>query len=282
MKIISVILVLFAISTIGANYLPIPSGLAHSSCIHEVPSGSIVSHDKQGQLIVSTPSGELLNIPKCEYPFVRNAERSNKPQHGAAWKTCAQYENTNSITYLYGEWEVPPNPIMQTNQILYFWNGVEPEDNSAVVQPVLQFGATPAGGGYYWAMASWFVSFQGAVFSNLINTTVGSTVSGENSYNTNGTWFATGKDIGSQQSTTLGIDPGIAYYYAYEVLESYYISSCNQYPSTGVVSFTNIQVQAGGLSVTPQWKSVILDDPCQENTVIVNPTEVQITFNVSD
>lgn len=67
-----------------------------------------------------------------------------------------QYQNPKKVSLLYGEWAVPPAPPANDGQILYFWNGVEPDDNSAVLQPVLQWGSTPAGGGAYWAVASWY------------------------------------------------------------------------------------------------------------------------------
>jgi len=282
MKVFVVLLAILLFDGINCkNSLAVPSGFAHPSCVHEVADGSIVSH-KNGGLIVNSPTGESFQVPRCHFPL-SGSSRSSKPAHGPAWKTCAQYENTKSITYLYGEWPVPPNPTLESDQILYFWNGVEPEDNSEVVQPVLQWGSTPAGGGNYWAMASWYVASDGtALFSPLINTTIGDSVSGENSFDTNGTWVAVGTDLKSKQTTSLSYTPPETdYYYAYAVLESYSISTCNQYPPTGSVPFTNIQVQAGGAPVTPTWQDIVLDNPCKENTVIVSPTEVQINFSIS-
>lgn len=54
------------------------------------------------------------------------------------WKTWAQYRNPSLITQLNGIWNTPPLPSRTNSQILYFWNGVEPNDNTAVLQPVLQ------------------------------------------------------------------------------------------------------------------------------------------------
>jgi len=145
MKSLFVILfIVFEINLIYCKYVAVPSGFTHDSCVHPVDDDSFISYDENNNLMVtSKKTGNSVRIPRCRFEF----DRSSKPAHGPAWKTAAQYENPSSITYLYGEWSVPPYPTTQSDQILYFWNGVEPEDNSAVVQPVLQWGATPAGGG---------------------------------------------------------------------------------------------------------------------------------------
>jgi len=60
-------------------------------------------------------------IRPCRYPILT---------HGSAWKAWTQYENTSGIGYLNSKWNVPPMPQSASNQILYFWNGVEPAANT--------------------------------------------------------------------------------------------------------------------------------------------------------
>jgi hypothetical protein len=55
--------------------------------------------------------------------------------HGPAWKAWTQFNATAAVTRLATTWSVPATPKRNDGQILYYWNGVEPLDNSAVLQP---------------------------------------------------------------------------------------------------------------------------------------------------
>ena len=110
--------------------------------------------------------------------------------HGAAWKAYTQYHNSKGMDLYTASWTVPAQPGSDDGQILYYWPGTEPDDNSFVLQvcvclcvcvsvllddnsfvlqPVLQWGNTPAGGGSWWGLASWFVSAsQPTIVSDVI------------------------------------------------------------------------------------------------------------------
>jgi len=47
-----------------------------------------------------------------------------------------------------------------------------------MLQPVLQYGVSPAGGGNYWAIASWLVSSNQAFYSPLEAVYPGNSISG--------------------------------------------------------------------------------------------------------
>ena len=55
-------------------------------------------------------------------------------------------------------WTVPPEPIAEDGQLLYLFNGLQDSPVTQILQPVLQRGKSPAGGGNSWALASWLVS----------------------------------------------------------------------------------------------------------------------------
>jgi len=189
-----------------------------------------------------------------------------------------------NLTSLVGEWTVPPIPATDNSQLLYFWNGIEPNDNAEVLQPVLQFGSSPIGGGDFWALASWFVSNDGTVVtSSLINVNVGDVITGTMTLLSNGSWIVTGTDNNIKNSTGFTYEPSESDYdYAYEVLEAYSLSGCNDYPSTGKVLFTNIAIEVLGKPVSnPTWTTMTKDTTCNEKANVVSPTSVFISFDTS-
>jgi len=48
----------------------------------------------------------------------------------------------------------------------------------SIIQPVLQWGSSAAGGGQYWAIASWFVGGAHTVYSDLKQVSSGDTIYG--------------------------------------------------------------------------------------------------------
>jgi len=181
---------------------------------------------------------------------------------------------------LYGTWTVPAAPVQTDAQTLFYWNGVEPADTSAVLQPVLQWGVSAAGGGNYWAIASWLVSStHSTIVSPLLTVESGDVIEGFNEYLSNGTWVITATVQNKNITTSFSYTPRQDFTIAYEVLEAYTISECTDYPKAGVISFDNIKVEAGGDTVTPQWEADTQQPiTCQEHAKIVSPTEVQIYF----
>jgi hypothetical protein len=63
----------------------------------------------------------------------------------------------NPINYFGTQWQIPPPPASMDNQLLYLFNGMEDAGYTVILQPVLQWGASPIGGGNYWAIANWYV-----------------------------------------------------------------------------------------------------------------------------
>lgn len=54
-------------------------------------------------------------------------------------------------------WKVPAAPTTNHQQTIFLFNSIEPASGNAILQPVLQYGPSAAGGGSYWAVASWYV-----------------------------------------------------------------------------------------------------------------------------
>jgi len=277
MLILAFLLAASFVSSYETDYLFVPGGRQiHRECVHSIPSHSfsLLKDPVTGKAIVTTADGQVLAFPSCSH--------APKPFHGPAWKAWTQYQVTNKITALYGEWTVPPAPVSSDGQILYFWNGIEPQDNSAVLQPVLQYGRTPAGGGNFWGMASWYVSNIHAFHTQLLPVNPGDVVTGNNQILGNGSWVITGGIRGSSRTVSFTYQPPSSdYTYAYQVLEAYTITNCiSEYPQTGAIVFDNISVSVANSTVTPTWE-IMTQQPitCKEHAGVASPTEVSIIWN---
>jgi len=274
---LSIILIATVLLLVSSSplYKIAPGGYKiHPDCLHAIDAEYYeIIEDKSSILTVLLNNGTKLKYPPCPHKILK---------HGAAWKAWTEYQDASLITNLVSKWKVPVDPQVNSNQILYYWDGVEPTDNQAVLQPVLQWGETPAGGGQYWAMASWFVSAtHGAFFSNLILVDNDNTIIGTLTILKNGTWVVTGEVVETKKRTQFGYKPySTDYSYVYEVLEAYYVDTeCDLYPITGSLEFYEIRVEAGGKSVTPIWKPRTQTANCGEKFSVESPDHVTLHWN---
>jgi hypothetical protein len=276
-----------AAASVPRDYLLTPGGYTHRSCVHRISSSSFFSAD---------------SLVPCDFPMIPFRQEQGKKSstsssssssstiknvtHGSAWKTWAQSAPGGSVTSLSSEWTVPGEPGNSAGQTLFFWNGIEPEDTSAVLQPVLQWGSSAAGGGNYWAYSSWYVSANhGSHFSELISVQEGDVVTGGNTLDAkSGIWNITCSAPGRKPSTlSFKPVPG-AWPTAYHVLEAYGVTNtCNLYPAVGSVNFTNVQVSFDSKPVAPiQWTFETQTANCGEHTTATNQgDEVTIHFNTN-
>ena len=265
-------LILVVDATPPNDYLLVPGGWAHKSCVHEV---------------VGTGTLSQSSLPLCAHPFLRTRGTIKKNEtHGAAWKAWMQHSvtsQTSSVTSLNSTWVVPEAPQSNGGQVLFWWNGVEPVDTSAVLQPVIQWGPSAAGGGDYWAYASWYVSSShGSHYSKLVKLETGDSVLGTNTRLSNNAWVISASTKG-KASSVLNFDPVPgAWGTAYHVLEAYGVTSdCSLYPQAGSVNFTKISLEVDGSSVAPiTWTPLTQTAGCGERAIADDAgQDVSILFN---
>jgi hypothetical protein len=153
----------------------VPGALMRSDCIYSAPNGADIDM-AHGNIRVN---GKLIqHFEPCPEPAIRtrpdrtgNAPSpSALPVPGAApggWVEGAEVDggipSGKSFNQITSTWNVPPKPPMQ-GALIYIFDGLEPSDQSEIVQPVLQYGVGPKGGGANdWNIASWLVANGNAV-----------------------------------------------------------------------------------------------------------------------
>eukprot|EP00483_Globobulimina_turgida_P010370 UN10390 len=182
-------------TTLGANiedldeadqFMHTPFGYYHQACIHGVDSGSeIINYDDE--IHVKSPDMEYNAlrrvIPRCKYQH--NATYINERMRelldyypevefdGSGWQQYTKMNAGDTVDSFDGDWMVPRSSPREGGPILYMFTGLQnidwvpPERDPGqpfdIIQPVMQYGGSAAGGGNYWACASWYVTLTNDV-----------------------------------------------------------------------------------------------------------------------
>ncbi|PPQ97525.1 hypothetical protein CVT26_006528 [Gymnopilus dilepis] len=155
-----------------------PAGLVPRSNVHAVPKGAQV-HQTPTEIQVIGSNGIILHSVPYDKSPKATVNPLRRPTNGSfanpralpdGYVAYAYWHNPSSsvISDFVTVWTVPPVPSNVDGQLLYWFNALIPPSDDAILQPVLQFGVSPAGGGPYYSIASWYVLQGHAYFSELV------------------------------------------------------------------------------------------------------------------
>jgi len=263
-----------AVLAIPPNFVPVPGGrLLHSSCVHELDeAGAHIHEGDDGVILVTSANGTRQVIPPCEHAPIqaRTLLPATPDWEENGWIAWALAENTAGFTSFTSKWAVPSVPPKKVGtEVIFWWNGLEPQDRSTVIQPVLQWGQAADGSGKYYAIASWWVNDAGqALYSKPIKVKPSDAILGTVSLMSNGSYTIAIQDSTSKQTGTLiyTAKKKVTYQRGYYCLESYQLSACNQYPEPKpeTMPFTTVGIQAGGKPVSAKWVAGKSGQMCSE------------------
>lgn len=117
-------------------------------CVHTLPSGSKVHHNTT-HVTHHYPDGVVKTFSQCQFTTSQSPVRQNYSTTGdqshaypvIMWGPTVSDTDSFSATY-----NVPQAPVRNSNQVVYWWFGVETPKHDIVVQPVLGF----RGGEWVW------------------------------------------------------------------------------------------------------------------------------------
>jgi hypothetical protein len=246
-----------------AGWVQIPGELIRPDCVHEIPQGANVEVANDGHITGDvTLNGALVaHYDPCPEnavitrPRRHTEEATNPPGTGNGWVEASQREvslaSNDNIDFLAGTWTVPSYPS-QLGALLYLFNGIEPASGDWILQPVLQYGDGPAGGGNYWAIASWLVGANGYAFHSplekvlpghsIFGYTQMTGVSGNTTY-----WTVEAHDTTSGVYSWITAHVSAQHWtWAYAgVLEAYNVTACADFPLNGRAVFNHTAVDHG-------------------------------------
>ncbi|HEV8555494.1 MAG TPA: hypothetical protein VGR06_03745, partial [Actinophytocola sp.] len=243
-----------------------PGGFKSRANVHLVAEGHSVAHvDRQVQLL-DAKENVLARVDLKVVP-----EDLVTPAFGTGWITYSGWTNRTGtpISSFVTTWTVPRAPRTNHSQTIFLFNGIEPSDFSHILQPVLQWGPSAAGGGAYWTVASWYVGGGNAFHTNLIRVNEGDVLVGVMTLNSrSGNNFNYSSSFSGIANTTLNITNNPELTWASETLEAYGITACSDYPATDTTPMTQINVRAGTTAPALNWSVNNAIRDCGQKTVI--------------
>jgi hypothetical protein len=274
------------------DYVITPNGFFAASCVHAVRQGEKVHADGSIEAI----DGSIRKPATCTQPhFTQSGVRieangsmssrasKNPPASSySGWMLDADYVSSSNVGSISANWVVPSNPSKTTNQVDYFFPGLEQNDSNpdSILQPVLGYNAFSGSGISAWTLSSWNCCYAGSTYySGPVNTAAGHEIYGIvtstcTSTSTSSTCATiTSTDETSGATTTFTTSPYGALTWVFGgVLEAYNISNCDLLPASGTVSYTSIVVKnMSGTTLSNPWS----------NDNIIGSSKPQCSYGVS-
>jgi hypothetical protein len=247
----------------GTTQVLTPFGYRDSANLHRVPEGYELMRMPDTHIRMHNPkTGDYTDFPKPvlatqqSVPSTDNQQRVPFTDNG--WITYAFWHNSSSkpISYFVTDWSVPPNPRTYTGQTLFQFNSIEPAAENAILQPVLQFGPSAAGGGEYWAITSWYVIGNQAYTAGLYYVPEGTFLGGQIKLigQKKGGNCSYTSDFYGYSGTTLTVRNIPQLVWATETLEVYGVSQCTEFPNTVYSLMSSIGITLkGGITPSASW-----------------------------
>ncbi len=280
---------------LAGEYVATPYGYVHSSCVIEVDDDTEVHPD--GTLVAGAMTTKL--TPCAHKRFTAEdakAARASATGHATGgeidgWTVDGSWKAPSGITRMTGDFVVPAAP-RSPDGLTYLFPGLEPTGRDVILQPVLQYGpGGGAGGGNYWAMASWdCCPVDNVVHGPLVKVKSGDRLYGDmratSACDADGvcsTWEIITEDTAGKTFSRLKAS-GVteAWDWAFGgVLEAYSITSCDQLPSAGETFYDLALYGTENTLLTPTWTSDALTPggpSCNFAMTSGDPTKVKLAF----
>ncbi|KAJ7110684.1 hypothetical protein C8R44DRAFT_800453 [Mycena epipterygia] len=258
-----------------------PGGYRPNNTIHEVPVGGRIAHIGS-DIHVLDASGVIIHVasPTSGEPAAAVVPR----QEETGWVAYAfwlQSDSSDPIASLSTSWTVPPVPTTEHGQTIFLFNSLEPSGGvSAILQPVLQYGPSGAGGGDFWAVASWYVVDGQTFFTSLVPVEVGQPLDGLVSLlGQNGSTYEYSSQFTNIAGTNLAINTTQQFTFATETLEVYAVTESSDFPAgSTVLSGINLVLESGVVPDVVWDTSSSVEDGVSATVNVDGATNAEITI----
>lgn len=175
------------------------------------------------------------------------------------WVAYASWYNTLSspISSFKTTWDVPEEPDTNHGQTIFLFNSIEPAAGDAILQPVLQWGPSAAGGGTYWAVATWYLVGSEVYYTKPVKVSPGKELHGRILLKSHsGSKYSYVAEFTNIDKTDLAAKNADELVWATETLEVYGVTKTDDYPDGSTV-FEDIYIETQDDS-TPsvKWEAV--------------------------
>ncbi|KAF8319995.1 hypothetical protein DL93DRAFT_2074321 [Clavulina sp. PMI_390] len=233
-----------------------PFGEYAAENVHAVPAGGSIAHvgtdihllDAKGSLVHAAAFDSTVSVRAA-----KKTARAVDPWV-TGWTAYAYWYNTGAAINAFSTtWTVPATPAVNSGQTVFLFNSIEPASGNAILQPVLQWGGSAAGGGAYWAIATWYVTGSNAYYTTPYSVSVGQSLVGIiNLTSSSGSSYNYLSEFSNIPAAgALALTGSAQLVWATETLEAYGITQVGNYPSGSTVfSGINISTTSGTPAVT--------------------------------
>jgi hypothetical protein len=264
-----------------------PGGLRPRSLVYQLQPGQHISTKGGRVLIIDTATGNVVK-DLGESATAAGSEEPSPIKPSAAvpgipdtgWIENSQWRNGGAepIVYFSTTWVVPPAPASSDGQLIYFFNGMQPDSGAHILQPVLQWGSGFAGGGSYWTITNWYADGQGgpAVFQPLVQVNTGEVLQGVMTCTgKSGSGFNYKSSFVGFPQTDVTVTDVDELTWAYETMECYSLSNCSDYPNAPCTAMYDIQIKTGtpgtsGTDASISWATVTNFTDCNQKVVVAS------------
>ena len=252
----------------GSTQALTPFGYRDRANVHRVPDGyELISMPDTHIRMHNPTTGDYIDFPK---PVITQQQTAPLPDNG--WVSYASWYNFGSpIAYFVTDWNVPPPPSNYDGQTLFLFNSIEPASGRAILQPVLQYGLSRAGGGEWWGIASWYVVGNQAYYTGLYYVPSGTVLAGQIRLlgrQTHG--YSYSADFYGYSGTTMKVTRIPKLVWATETLEVYGVDQCGDFPNTSFTQMSAIQMFLQNGSVpSMSWTINDANTDCGVQTTVV-------------
>ena len=248
-----------------------PAGYMPRTSVHYIGDGFHLSVENGRLQKLENGTGRMAE----DFGAVKFTSSQREPE-AQGWIAYAYWTNTGTaITNFTTTWTVPSAPTNKGSQTIFLFNGMQDGTTSTsyIIQPVLQWGPSAAGGGKYWAVTNWYVSSSQAFYGSLVTVSAGASltgvmketaVSGSNySYNSSFTGYSS--------ASALQVNNVPQAFWAAETLESYGVTSpSTMYPPNTDVALTGIQILKGTTNASISWTTAQATSGAAQKAVVVS------------
>jgi hypothetical protein len=251
------------------NMVITPAGMMAKENVHFVEPGNELRVFNGHIQKIESASGKMLQDFGAVTTTL-DTHSSNKQMDGLTptavngWAAYTYWANNivmiDPISYFTTSWTVPAVPRLQGSQTVFLFNGMQDGEtaSSYIIQPVLQWGASAAGGGKYWAVTNWYVSSKQAFFGTLQTVTAGTKLQGvmTETGTTGSNYNYTSAFVGLPAAVNITVSNVPQAYWAAETLEVYGVSVAGQYPNQTSMDFSGIQILKRSSNAVIKWTPV--------------------------
>jgi len=258
-------------STVNNDLVLTPGGYRPRSMVYKIkPEHHLADKDHRLYMVDSVTGQEVQelgptagqapffkpHLPR-ELSLLQPPSVQQSPGQRDGWVAYAIWTNTKipAINQFTAQWTVPDEPKTKGNQTIFLFIGMQ--NSQFILQPVLQWGVSAAGGGDFWSICNWYTdgTVASTVHTDLVPVKPGQVLNANIALlNQQDRSFTYAASFENGPGLTLEKEDVIELLYANVVLESYGVADPDEYPPNGSADIQNVSLFINGLRTNPAWQ----------------------------